>query len=80
MFTFLAQLALGLLMIAALLAVQGAILYAMWWAALMVVRLVPMIGRRGRHAEWERLNNGYPAAGAGIEARFSPADGKHRNG
>jgi hypothetical protein len=35
------------------LAVAG---YVMWWLALLAVAKVPMIGRRHRHEDWERLN------------------------
>jgi hypothetical protein len=35
------------------LAVAG---YMMWWLALVVVAKLPMIGRRHRHQDWERLN------------------------
>jgi len=30
--------------------------YALSWGVLCVVRYVPIIGRRHRHAAWERLN------------------------
>lgn len=31
-------------------------LYALSWSVLCVVRFIPLIGRKHRHADWERLN------------------------
>ena len=36
--------------------VLAAILYAFMWVTLCVVRFLPLIGRRHRHADWDRLN------------------------
>jgi hypothetical protein len=30
--------------------------YALSWAVLCVVRLIPLVGRKHRHSDWERLN------------------------
>jgi hypothetical protein len=30
--------------------------YAFMWAGLWLVRFVPLIGRKHRHADWDRLN------------------------
>jgi hypothetical protein len=30
--------------------------YAVGWIALVATRFIPMIGKRHRHAEWEKLN------------------------
>jgi hypothetical protein len=50
------QLAYGLVLIAALVAIQVAALYALMWGVLLLVRKMPMIGRRHRHKDWTRLN------------------------
>jgi len=42
--------------IVGLLAVVGAVFYGLAWTALTLVQLVPMIGKRHRHARWEELN------------------------
>jgi hypothetical protein len=47
------RLAAWLLIVPMLLAVGS---YAMTWAVLCLVRIVPMIGRKHRHPDWERLN------------------------
>jgi hypothetical protein len=36
--------------------VLAAAAHACMWGVLCLVRLVPMIGRKHRHAEWDRLN------------------------
>jgi hypothetical protein len=46
----------GILYIGGILAVAGITIYALWWVSLMAIRRVPMIGRRHRHANWDRLN------------------------
>jgi hypothetical protein len=28
----------------------------LWWVSLIAIRPIPMIGRRHRHTEWDRLN------------------------
>ena len=33
-----------------------AALYAFMWTVLCLVRFIPMIGRKHRHSDWERLN------------------------
>ena len=33
-----------------------AVLYGFKWAVLCVFRFVPMIGRKHRHSDWDRLN------------------------
>ena len=30
--------------------------YACMWGVLCLVRLIPMIGRKHRHSDWDRLN------------------------
>jgi hypothetical protein len=34
----------------------AAAVYAFMWAGLWLVRFVPLIGRKHRHADWNRLN------------------------
>jgi hypothetical protein len=46
----------AVLYIGGILAVAGIAIYALWWISLMAIRRVPMIGKRHRHADWERLN------------------------
>ena len=46
----------GLVMIAVMVAVQGAALYLILWVVLIAFRRVPLIGRKHRHADWHRLN------------------------
>ena len=50
------QLAHGFALIAGLLAIQFALLYAIWWLVLVVVSYVPIIGRKHKHPNWDRLN------------------------
>lgn len=50
------QIAQGAAIVTGLIAVQVAALYALWWGVLVTVRIVPMIGRRHRHRDWDRLN------------------------
>ena len=45
----------GLLAIALLLAIAALALYAIWRVVMVVVAWVPMIGRRHRHRDWDRL-------------------------
>jgi hypothetical protein len=45
-------------MIAGLLLVIGLLWFLICWLALAIVSYVPMIGRRHRHRDWERLNRG----------------------
>lgn len=33
-----------------------AALYGFMWAVLYAVRFIPMIGRKHRHSDWDRLN------------------------
>jgi hypothetical protein len=47
------------------LAISGAIAAAaaiavsvLWWVSLIAIRRIPMIGKRHRHSNWERLNRG----------------------
>lgn len=46
----------GLAMVAGLLALNALALYLIWWVAMIAVSFLPMIGKRHRHPEWERLN------------------------
>jgi hypothetical protein len=50
------QFAYALAAIAGLLAVQAAALYVIWWLVLLVFRYIPMVGRKHRHRDWQRLN------------------------
>ncbi len=50
------QIALGFAAIAGLLAIQALALYFIWWAVMIVLHLVPMIGRKHRHRDWDRLD------------------------
>jgi hypothetical protein len=34
----------------------AAAVYAFMWAGLWLVRFVPLIGRKHRHSDWDRLN------------------------
>ena len=52
-----AQLAAGFVSIAALLAIAAAGLYVCWWLVMLVVRYLPIVGRRHKHADWDRLNS-----------------------
>jgi hypothetical protein len=42
--------------IAGLLAIVAALFYGLAWAVLIVVRFVPVIGKRHRHDRWHELN------------------------
>lgn len=46
----------GFAAIAGLVAVQLAALYAIWRLVLLVLRFVPIAGKRHRHEAWQRLN------------------------
>ena len=46
----------GFAIIAAIMGTLFVAGYAMWWVALIAVAKLPMIGRRHRHQDWERLN------------------------
>jgi hypothetical protein len=46
----------GFAIIAAIMGTLAVAGYVMWWFALIAVVKVPMIGRRHRHPDWERLN------------------------
>ena len=46
----------GFAIIAALMAVLAVAGYVMWWLVLLAVAKLPMIGRRHRHKDWDRLN------------------------
>jgi predicted PurR-regulated permease PerM len=32
------------------------IMYALMWGVLCLVRFIPMVGRKHRHADWDRMN------------------------
>lgn len=64
------QLASGFAMIAGLLAIQAAVLYAIWWLVMLVVGFVPIVGKKHKHRDWERLN---AAADASPPAALQPA-------
>ena len=46
----------GLIFIAVMLAIQAAALYLIYCLVLLAFKRVPMIGKRHRHADWDRLN------------------------
>ena len=46
----------GFAIIAAIMGTLAVAGYVMWWVALLAVANLPMIGRRHRHQNWERLN------------------------
>ena len=46
----------GFAIIAALMTALAAAGYVMWWLALIALAKLPMIGRRHRHKDWDRLN------------------------
>jgi apolipoprotein N-acyltransferase len=46
----------GFAIIAGLMAALAIAGYVMWWLALLAVAKLPMIGRRHRHKDWDRLN------------------------
>ena len=46
----------GLVAIAGMIAIQLAALYLICWLVLLAFRRVPMIGKRHRHGDWNRLN------------------------
>lgn len=46
----------GIVLIGGILTVVGIAIYALWWLTLLAVRRVPMIGKRHRHPDWDRLN------------------------
>ena len=46
----------GFATIAGILAALAVAGYVMWWLALIAIARLPMIGRRHRHRDWERLN------------------------
>ena len=46
----------GVIIIGGILAVCGFAMYLLWWATLVTIRRLPMIGRRHKHANWDRLN------------------------
>ncbi len=43
-------------MIAGLLALQALALYVIWLVVMRIVAFLPMVGRKHRHRDWERLN------------------------
>ena len=53
--TTLLQIASAIGIIVGLMAVVGASLYAFSWAVLFLVRFVPVIGKRHRHAFWDEF-------------------------
>jgi len=50
----LAKFILGLILIAATLAVEAIVLIALCWIVLVVVRFFPLVGRRHRHDRWDQ--------------------------
>jgi hypothetical protein len=37
-------------------AILAAVVYAFMWGVLCLVRFIPIIGRKHRHSDWDRLN------------------------
>lgn len=54
--TLVLQLLGGVLGIAVLLTLHALAIYAIWRIVMIVISFVPMIGRRHRHRDWDRLN------------------------
>ena len=52
-----AQLVVGFVSIAVLLVIAAAALYACWWLVMLAVRYLPIVGRRHKHADWDRMNS-----------------------
>jgi F0F1-type ATP synthase assembly protein I len=50
------QLVYAVAAIAGLVAIQVAALYAIWWLVLLVFRFIPIVGKKHRHENWQRLN------------------------
>jgi hypothetical protein len=46
----------GIIYVGGILAAAGMAIYALWWVTLLAIRRIPMIGRRHRHPDWDRLN------------------------
>jgi hypothetical protein len=46
----------GIVFVGGILAVVGLAIYALWWISVVAIRHVPMIGKRHRHPDWDRLN------------------------
>jgi len=73
----LAQFLLGLILIAATLAVEAIVLIALCWIVMVVVRVFPLVGRRHRHDRWDHslaLSAQEPLASA-RDARETPRTG-----
>jgi len=45
----------GLLGIAMLLAAVALVFYLTWWAVMLVVRFIPIVGTRHRHDRWDEF-------------------------
>jgi hypothetical protein len=66
------QIAQMVVIIAALVAIVGGLLYALSWALISLVQFFPAIGRRHRHAEWDNLTKESArgqAAGSGTDSQ-----------
>jgi hypothetical protein len=48
----------GVAVIALLLGAMALALYLIWWFVMLIVSFIPMVGKRHKHADWERLNRG----------------------
>ena len=46
----------GAITIGGILTVCGLAFYVLWWITLVAIRRIPMIGRRYKHRDWDRLN------------------------
>jgi hypothetical protein len=46
----------GIVLVGSIMVVAGLAIYVLWWVSLIAIRPIPMIGRRHRHTEWDRLN------------------------
>jgi hypothetical protein len=45
----------GLVGIAGLLALLALALYVIWWIVMVVVSFLPIIGKKHKHRDWDRL-------------------------
>jgi hypothetical protein len=66
--TFL-QIVSALGIIVGLLAVVAAVMYGFCWTVLLLVRFVPVIGRRHRHPRWDELTKRSGRGSGGQESR-----------
>ena len=69
----------GFAMLAALLAIEALALYVLARIVLIAVSYVPMVGRKHRHDDWDRLNQShYPEVCPSSLKSKRSADGSRR--